>query len=178
MNRHTQWPITTGLPTGGVESFISTQPIVALGASQHQISAESTGQKAPTQGTQPDTTTTYETHAEAVVPTGIQQCTMFWDIFEAFAELEHGGKVILAQRKGRTSDVVAVLELHEPRISDETVLKLLRNHHENTVTLKDVFQDHSICYLITEVLDVSLSEVISCPVTIRENQAAFISGEV
>src|SRR4051812_39058539 len=114
---------------------------------------------------------------EKPLPTqAIHKYKNIWDLFEPFAQLEHGGWLILAQRKTNNRELVAIIKAAD---HEKTVLQtLLQNHHENLVMLAEALQDRTSLYVITDLLDVCLAEVISAPVAIQESQAAFICGEV
>ncbi|KAK6495807.1 hypothetical protein TWF481_002853 [Arthrobotrys musiformis] len=73
---------------------------------------------------------------------------------------------------------VGIACLNVEECDEKLILKLLRNHHENTTTLAEVFSDQTNFYLIVEVLDISLAEIISSAVSVEEPQAAFIYGEI
>ncbi|EGX47271.1 hypothetical protein AOL_s00091g15 [Orbilia oligospora ATCC 24927] len=199
LNRHTQWPVTIfhqnnpatvplpAVPPPAVPPPTIPPPTIPPPTIPPPSIPEE--EESPI-AEDDDAWETVDVHEAATVPKPNAQLasgtstlhTGFREKYKLFVQLSHGGDLTLAHRHNSTDylhpNLVGVLRQSDAKYNEKLMLKLLHNHHENTTRLIEVFHEDVFFYLVVEVLDISLMEIISSPAKIKEPEAALIVCEV
>lgn len=84
---------------------------------------------------------------------------------------------MVAAVKTRPSDIVAVKE-HPDCDASQKLDILQKIGHERFITWLDIFEHETTCYIVSEFVLVSLTEVVACPAYPTEQQLVAILAQV